>query len=59
MIANTKGAGTLTLQTYSVTYVQGQKYSATLNPGKYLIECWGASGSHNLTKEGGNGAYVR
>ena len=59
MIASTTGEGNLTKFSYSVKYVQGQKYSATLNPGNFLIECWGASGSHNLTKKGGYGAYVR
>ena len=59
MITNTKNVGTLTQQTYSVKYSQGQKYSATLSPGRYLIECWGASGSHDKIKDGGNGAYVR
>ena len=59
MITNINGNGTLTPQSFAVTYVHGQKYSATLNPGTYLIECWGASGAHNLTNVGGNGAYVR
>ena len=53
-----KNVGILT-HSYSVTYVKGQKYSASLSPGTYLIECWGASGSHDKIKEGGNGAYVR
>ena len=59
MITNTKGAGILTKFSYSVKYIKGEKYSATLTPGIFLIECWGASGSHKLTKTGGYGAYVR
>ena len=59
MITNTNNVGILSNKTYSVTYVQGQKYSVTLTQGRYLIECWGAGGSHDTIKEGGNGAYVR
>ena len=58
MITNTNNVGELTKDTFSVTYKEGQRYSCTLHPGVYLIECWGASGSHDLKKEGGMGAYV-
>ena len=57
MISNTHDLGKLVKQSLTVFYEKDKKsFSATLSPGKYLFECWGAEGSHNLT-EGGKGAY--
>ena len=45
-------------KTYSVTYKSGVEYSCRLLPGVYFVECWGASGSHELKYEGGRGSFV-
>ena len=52
-----KQSDTVVYETHTVTYVSDMSYSATLYPGKYKFECWGAQGAHVL-KDGGRGAYT-
>ena len=44
-------------ESHTIAYVSDKSYAATLFPGKYKFECWGAQGAHDLI-DGGRGAYT-